>query len=349
MSIRTPGGNVTPCTELLVAALGLLVYSNGARRGAAEARLAELGVPAADAIAITSRYVGISIGSDNPSWNHNDSVSPEMRGRFDDMLASVMAGTAACSLGVPLPSPIQWDKLSPCRIAALAALAEVWVLMGPTGRVDRQPIQFAFRDMFYAWYNEIQAADGLTLATSISEADQIDAIAVVLGLNGGLKRNGSYSTVDMEIQAAREAYAACPVYVAPPTVHTAYSGGSSFVLPRPGLSPLRPTPAPALVFQSVLTGPRTYAFVTLAPAPLVWSFGDGTTSTELAPVHTYAPGTYTVSLTAMVNGATQTVTSILTVASDAPPLLPAAESSGSSIGFWVAGGAVALYLLSRFR
>ena len=205
-----------------------------------------------------------------------------------------------------------------------------------------------------SWYNEIQTAEGRTPAASISEADQVDAMAAVLGLNGGLKRNGSYSTVEMELQAARETYAACPAYVAPPPAATSYVG-SQFVLTRPSnnlFSPrptLRPTPAPALVFQSVLTGPRTYAFVTLAPAPLAWSFGDGTTSTELAPLHTYAPGTYTVSLTAMVNGATQTATSILTVA---PDVVVPETSSGSSVGLWVTGAVAvtaAVLLFSRSR
>lgn len=351
MSIRTPGGNVTPCTELLIAALGLLVHQQSGRQDPAAARLAELGVSVEDAILMTSRYVGISIGSDDRSWSHNESVSPEMRERFDDMLARVRAGDTSCPTGVPLPYPIQWDKLSPCRLEPLANLAEVWVLMGPTGRVDRQRIQLAFRDMFSAWYNELQVAEGRTPAISISEADQIDAMAVVLGMNGGLKRNGSYSTVEAEIQSAQEAYAACPVYVAPPPVPTSYTGRPSLVLTRPGSNPLRPTPAPALVFQSTLTGPRTYTFVTLVPAPLVWSFGDGTTSTELAPSHTYAaPGTYTVSLMAMVNGATQTATSTLTVGSDVPALV---SSEGPSVGLWVTGAvavtAVAALLFSRSR
>lgn len=351
MPILTPGGNVSPCGELLIAALGLFVHGGGGRSGPAEARLAELGVSAEEAILTTSRYVGISINSDDRSWNHNDSVSPEMRARFDAMLASIRAGNAQCSVGVPLPYPISWDKLSSCRLAAFANLAEVWVLMGPTYRTDRQPIQLAFRDMFLSWYNEIQTAEGRTPVSSISEAAQVDAMAAVLGLNGGLKRNGSYSTVEREIQAAREAYVTCPAYVAPLPAATYYTGSQS-VLTIPSTNPfrlppsaLRPTPAPALVFQSALTGPRTYAFVTLAPAPLAWSFGDGITSTELAPVHTYAPGTYTVSLTAMVNGATQTTTSSLTVAPDEVP----ATASTSSVGLWVAGSAVALWLLSRFR
>ena len=88
MPILTPGGNVSPCGELLVAALGLLVHGQGGRSGPAAARLAELGVSEQEAILTTSRYVGISINSDDRTWNHSDSVSPEMRGRFDDMLAT---------------------------------------------------------------------------------------------------------------------------------------------------------------------------------------------------------------------------------------------------------------------
>jgi len=350
MPILTPGGNVSSCDELLVAALGLVAHTGGARRGIATARLAELGIPVEEAIQTASRYVNISIGTDNYTWNPNYSIAPSVRERFDAMVASVLAGTAQCPTGVPLPYPIQGDKLSPCRLAALAALAEVWFLKGSTDSTDRQPLQLAFREMFMSWYNEIQRAEGRGAVGSISEGDLVDAMSSMISLNGGMKRNGSYSSVEAEIRAAQEAYAACPAYVAPTPVATAYTGGAAptFVMPRPHnlFSPARPdtpiTPAQPLAFQATLTAPRTYAFTTSASAPLAWSFGDGATSTELAPVHTYAPGTYTASLTATINGAPQTATSSVTVTPDA-----VAEKS-SSVGWWVTGAA-ALWLLSRFR
>lgn len=350
MPILTPGGNVSPCGELLVAALGLVAHTGGARRGVATARLAELGVPVDEAIQTASRYVGIPTDPDNRTWSVNYAIAPSVRERFDAMVASVLAGTAQCPTGVLLPYPIQGDKLSPCRLVALAALAEVWFLKGPTDSTDRQPLQLAFRDMFMSWYNEIQRAEGRGAAGSISEDDLVDAMSIMISLNGGMKRNGSYSTVESEIQAAREAYAACPAYEAPTPVATTYTGGAApFLttrLPVNTLRPTQPAPTPPLAFQVTLTGPRTYAFATPAQAPLTWSFGDGTTSTELAPVRTYAPGTYTVSLTAMVRGAAQTVTSTLTVAPDSPADVVVEKSSYAG---WLAAGAAALWLLSRFR
>lgn len=347
MPILTPGGNVSPCGELLVAALGLVVHTGGARRGVALTRLAELGVSVEEAIQTASRYVNISTDPDNRTWHPNYNISPDVRARFDSMWASVF--TAQCPTGIPLPYPIQWDKLSACRREALANLAEVWFLKGPTDQTGRTPIQLAFRDLFMSWYNEIQRAEGRGAAASISEDDQVDAMAAVLEQNGGMKRGGSYSSVDAEIQYARDAYNACPAYEAPVTPSASVVGAQPSLVnilgarrPAGSLQPQTTTSNPTLTFQSVLTGPRTYSFTTPASAPLTWSFGDGATSTELAPVHTYAPGTYTVSLTTTVNGAPQTATSSVTVLPDA-----VAEKS-PSVGLWVTGAA-ALWLLSRFR
>ena len=61
------------------------------------------------------------------------------------------------------------------------------------------------------------------------------------------------------------------------------------------------------------SGPAPLA-VSFAPIPQtidqpLWSFGDGSTSTAIAPIHTYtSPGSYTVTLTALVNDVIQTVT-----------------------------------------
>ncbi|MDK2974938.1 MAG: hypothetical protein PWP08_1309 [Methanofollis sp.] len=63
-----------------------------------------------------------------------------------------------------------------------------------------------------------------------------------------------------------------------------------------------------------------------------WSFGDGTTSTEQHPVHTYtAPGAYTVSLTvADAYESTDTTTAEGYIVADAPPLIAAFTTNVTS-------------------
>lgn len=88
-----------------------------------------------------------------------------------------------------------------------------------------------------------------------------------------------------------------PAPTTPPTTQTA--------TPTPTLTPT-PTPAPPVAnfTANVTSGPAPLAVAftdtsTGGPTSWSWDFGDGGSSTEQNPVHTYtAPGTYTVSLTA---------------------------------------------------
>jgi hypothetical protein len=61
------------------------------------------------------------------------------------------------------------------------------------------------------------------------------------------------------------------------------------------------------------------------PTSRSWSFGDGQTSTDLAPTHTYdAPGAYTVGLTVTAKGVSASTTRVITVGAAAPPPPPPA-------------------------
>ncbi len=95
-----------------------------------------------------------------------------------------------------------------------------------------------------------------------------------------------------------------------------------------------PVSAPAANFTANVTigvAPLAVQFTDLStgdPTAWLWSFGDGATSTEQHPVHTYtAPGTYTVSLTATNAGgsSTESKTDYITVM--APP--PVADFSAN--------------------
>jgi len=60
-----------------------------------------------------------------------------------------------------------------------------------------------------------------------------------------------------------------------------------------------------------------------APTAWLWAFGDGGTSTDQDPVHTYTtPGTYTVSLTAFVGDQSETVTKSDLIEVTPVPLVP---------------------------
>ena len=96
--------------------------------------------------------------------------------------------------------------------------------------------------------------------------------------------------------------------------------------PTATFTPIPPTPTetavpPDALFTATVTNdPMTYQFFnqsTGAIANLMWDFGDGTTSTEANPVHTYAAtGDYTTTLTVMAaDGVTgDSATQMITVA-----------------------------------
>lgn len=87
-----------------------------------------------------------------------------------------------------------------------------------------------------------------------------------------------------------------------------------------------PTTAPSASFTASLDSgdaPLTVSFTdtsTGEPTSWEWDFGDGGTSLERHPVHTYdSPGTYTVSLTASNSKGQSTATGQITVTSPPPP------------------------------
>ena len=86
--------------------------------------------------------------------------------------------------------------------------------------------------------------------------------------------------------------------------------------PRTGTAPLQ------VAFTDLSTG---------SPTSWLWDFGDGSTSDEQGPTHTYTTaGTYTVSLTATNGGGTDTKTEADYVTVAAPPA-PSADFAGSPL------------------
>jgi PKD repeat protein len=95
------------------------------------------------------------------------------------------------------------------------------------------------------------------------------------------------------------------------------------------------TSAPVADFSGAPTSgeaPLAVAFTDLSsdgPTSWSWSFGDGATSTERNPTHTYAaPGNYTVSLTATNDVGSDTETKVDYIVVNAPPP-PVADFSGA--------------------
>jgi PKD repeat protein len=81
-----------------------------------------------------------------------------------------------------------------------------------------------------------------------------------------------------------------------------------------------PTVAPVAQFQvpASLCSGSNIQFTDLSqnlPSNWSWDFGDGTTSSEQNPSHTYAPGSYTVTLTVTNSAGTNTITQQITVQS----------------------------------
>ncbi len=85
--------------------------------------------------------------------------------------------------------------------------------------------------------------------------------------------------------------------------------GSTFILPLP---------SPAFTIQTMdACDPEVVSFINTTPDAdsYRWVFGDGESSTETSPMHSYlAPGTYEVSLQAFINGVcTATITQSITI------------------------------------
>ena len=113
-------------------------------------------------------------------------------------------------------------------------------------------------------------------------------------------------------------------------------GGASETLTRPecvvATRPFTPTPTAVAEFSANATAgpaPVTVAFTDASsPAPYHrwWTFGDGSSSTDANPVHTYTKaGTYTVNLTAWTGIGSATVSKAAFVAVGADPRAPTAN------------------------
>ena len=71
------------------------------------------------------------------------------------------------------------------------------------------------------------------------------------------------------------------------------------------------------------TGLVTFINTTTDGTKFIWDFGDGTTSTEINPLHNYASGTYTITLKAFnVSGASDTYEDTITILRKGPATLP---------------------------
>lgn len=111
----------------------------------------------------------------------------------------------------------------------------------------------------------------------------------------------------------KHAYTAAGTYT---VTLTANNGASSNIATKTNyITVTAGTPAPVAGFSSNVTSgtsPLTVAFTdtsTNSPTSWNWSFGDGTSSTEKNPKHTYsAAGSYTVALTASNTGGSNTAT-----------------------------------------
>jgi len=72
-----------------------------------------------------------------------------------------------------------------------------------------------------------------------------------------------------------------------------------------------------------ISGTVTFINTTTDATKYVWDFGDGTTSTEINPIKSYASGTYTITLRAFnVSGASDTYEDTITILRKGPATLP---------------------------
>lgn len=72
-----------------------------------------------------------------------------------------------------------------------------------------------------------------------------------------------------------------------------------------------------------ITGTVTFINTTTDATKYIWDFGDGTTSTEINPIKSYASGTYTIVLRAFnVSGASDTYEDTITILRKGPATLP---------------------------
>src|SRR5690606_20452375 len=95
--------------------------------------------------------------------------------------------------------------------------------------------------------------------------------------------------------------------------------------PVPTATPSIPRPIAAFSMSTTSgQAPLNVRFINQSAGNItefVWNFGDGTTSREVHPIHTYnSPGLYTVTLTAIGPGGTSNVSSQVNVTSANPPV-----------------------------
>ena len=110
-------------------------------------------------------------------------------------------------------------------------------------------------------------------------------------------------------------YTGSPSFPVLNAYQSSYGGSSDVFVARFGIDDPVPVHPPTANFTANVTSgtaPLTLQFTDTStgdPTTWFWDFGDGATSTERHPVHTYtAPGTYTVSLTVTSAGGSNTMT-----------------------------------------
>jgi hypothetical protein len=160
----------------------------------------------------------------------------------------------------------------------------------------------------------LYSADGNMLALSAPEAE------LSANINASVPTGTYYLAVSSSAHASTGADYGYPTYGS----LGQYQITGSYVTAASGLPPI------AELTASTLTGPASLA-VNFSAANSVgygtitgyqWSFGDGSTSTEVAPSHTYANvGTYTASLT-VTNQYLLTSTKTVQITVTAPPAIP---------------------------
>jgi PKD repeat protein len=130
-------------------------------------------------------------------------------------------------------------------------------------------------------------------------------------------------------QSPSHTYAAAGSYTV--TMTASNAGGSSAVPATTTITVNAPVVAPVASFTTdKLSGdaPLTVQFTDTSsnvPTSWSWDFGDGSTSIEQSPAHTYTiPGTYTVSLTATNSGGSS-VPATTSITVDAPVVAPVAS------------------------
>ena len=162
----------------------------------------------------------------------------------------------------------------------------------------------------------INATGGLLWTYSIGEAATNEAISAAIGSDGTIyvgSSTGLYalnSNGSLKWSYAAGSICASPVIGSDGTLYIGTINGTLYAFKNIGASFTTKTSGKTIKFTDKSTG---------SPTSWLWSFGDGTTSTEQNPTHTYAKdGNYTVTLTVTSINGTDKYIQICTIDNKAP-------------------------------